>query len=216
MGQCFSDTASLTDFVNRPGVEDKQLTAHDLEEGFTKTAKYLNGKKKQITVVAVGGAINTMLLRSRASTADVDFFSVDRTNNKDLVGAIESTAKTMQLGKSWMNNHTALFIPPNTMNNIYNEAIRDNVIVFNKPGLKVVAAPWMYCLVAKLEKAGKAGNSKSYDMSDAAQYLMQESRRCKAKIKVADIQAKATEYGVTIQAAKVAELKALCGAYMEG
>ncbi|KAG1741541.1 uncharacterized protein EDB91DRAFT_333994 [Suillus paluster] len=216
MGQCFSDTASLTDFVNRPGEEDKQLTAQDLERGFNLTAEALKKEKKQITIVAVGGAINTMFLRSRASTGDVDFFSVDRTNHKVLQGAIESTAKTMQLGKGWMNNHTAIFIPADTMNNIYNEAIRNNVVVFNKPGLKVVAAPWMYCLVAKLEKAGKAGNSKSYDMSDAAQYLMQESRRCNAKIKVANIHAKAVEYGVKIQAAKVVELKAMCGAYMEG
>ncbi|KAG1865598.1 hypothetical protein C8R48DRAFT_772600 [Suillus tomentosus] len=54
-----------------PGVEDKQLTAEDIKRGLGLTAKHLKSKKKQITVVAVGGAINTILLRSRASTADV-------------------------------------------------------------------------------------------------------------------------------------------------
>ncbi|KAG1887665.1 hypothetical protein F4604DRAFT_1718011 [Suillus subluteus] len=172
MGQCFSDTASLTDFVNKPGVEDKQLTAQDINRGLDLTAKHLNGKKKQITC-------------SRASTADVDFFSVDTVNNPVLRDGIRSAAKTMQL------------------------AIRDGVVIFDKPGLKVVAAPWMYCLVAKLEKAGKRGNAKSYDMSDAAQYLIQESKRRGAKIKL-------KAYGVNIQEAQITQLKALCGGYMEG
>jgi hypothetical protein len=215
MGQCFSDTASLTDFVNKPGVEDKQLTAQDINRGLDLTAQHLKGKKKQITVVAVGGAINTILLRSRASTADVDFFSVDTVNNPTLRDGIRSAAKTMQLGEGWMNNHTALFITSDAKTNIYNEAIRDGVVIFDKPGLKVVAAPWMYCLVAKLEKAGNRGNAKSYDMSDASQYLIEESKRRGAKIKVADIEAKAKAYGVKIQEAQIEQLKALCGAYME-
>ncbi|KAG1836677.1 hypothetical protein C8R48DRAFT_793684, partial [Suillus tomentosus] len=69
-------------------------------------------RKKQRTVVAVGGAINTILLRSRASTADVNFFSLDTANNPVLRDGIKSAAKTMQLGEGWMNNHTALsFLP---------------------------------------------------------------------------------------------------------
>ncbi|KAG2109521.1 hypothetical protein DEU56DRAFT_688400, partial [Suillus clintonianus] len=115
------------------------LTAKDTNRGPDPTAaKHFKGKKKQITVVAVGGAINTILLHSRASTTDVDFFSVDSVDNPVLRDAIGSAAKTMQLGDGWMNNHTALFIPLNTIANIYNEAIRDGVVVFDKPGLKVV------------------------------------------------------------------------------
>ncbi|KAG2071449.1 hypothetical protein BDR04DRAFT_1231081 [Suillus decipiens] len=215
MSQCFSNTASLTGFVNKPGVKDKQLSAQYINRGLDITAKHLKDKKKQTTVITVGGTINTILC-SCASTADVDFFSVDTANNPILRDGIKSAAKAMQLGEGWMNNHTALFIAPNTMTNIYNEAIRDGVVIFNKPGLKVVAAPWTYCLVAKLEKAGKRGNAKSYDMSDAAQYLIQKSRRRGAKIKVADIKAKATGYGVNIQEAQVKQFKALCGGYMEG
>lgn len=146
----------------------------------------------------------------------MDFFSVDTVNNPVLRDGIKSAAKTMQLGEGWMNNHTALFIAPDTKTSLYNEAIRDGVVIFDQPGLKVVAAPWMYCLVAKLEKAGKRGNAKSYDMSDAAQYLIQESKRRGAKIKVADIEAKAKAYGIKIQEAQMKELKALCAGYMEG
>ncbi|KAG2085297.1 uncharacterized protein F5147DRAFT_589099, partial [Suillus discolor] len=187
-----------------------QLTAEDIKRGLGLTATHLKSKKKQITVVAVGGAINTILLRAlRASTADVDFFSIDAANNPVLRDGIKSAAKTMQLGEGWMNNHTALFIAPNTKTNLYNEAISDGVVIFDEPGLKVLAAPWMYCLVAKLEKAGKRGNAKSYDMSDAAQYLIQESKRRGAKIKVADIEAKAIAYGAEIQEAQIKELKAL-------
>ncbi|KAG1792536.1 hypothetical protein EV424DRAFT_1336413, partial [Suillus variegatus] len=159
------------------------------------TVKHLKSKKKQITVVAVGGAINTILLRSRASTADVDFFSLDTANNPVLRDGIKSAAKTMQLGEGWMNNHTALFIAPNTKTNLHNEAISDGAVIFDEPGLQVLAAPRMYCLVAKLEKAGKRGNAKSYDMSDASQYLIQESKRRGAKIKVADIRRKRSRTG---------------------
>ncbi|OAX38566.1 hypothetical protein K503DRAFT_651846, partial [Rhizopogon vinicolor AM-OR11-026] len=55
-------------------------------------------------------------------------------------------------------------------NKIYAEAISDGVVVFDGLGLKVLAAPWVYSLVAKLEKASKS-DGKSYDMQDAAQYI---------------------------------------------
>ncbi|KAG2097050.1 uncharacterized protein F5147DRAFT_816968, partial [Suillus discolor] len=193
------------------------LTAEDIKRGLGLTAKHLKSKKKQITVVAVGGAINMILLRAYSFNDLLMMMQLTISYKLPcFYGGCRVDAENIALGEGWTNNHTALFIAPNTKTNLYNEAISDGVVIFDEPGLQVLAAPWMYCLVAKLEKAEKKGNAKSYDMSDASQYLIQESKRRGAKIKVADIEAKAIAYGAKIQEAQIKELKALCGGYVDG
>lgn len=123
-------------------------------------AAELAKKKHQVVIVAVGGAINTILLGklivlndvmevrrltnflgTRASTADVDFFGDGKGVPEELKAATEAVTKKLGLAKGWLNNHTALFIDANKIEELYNEAIKDNIVVFNKTGLKVVAAP---------------------------------------------------------------------------
>jgi predicted nucleotidyltransferase len=115
MGNCCSDNApvNLTDFVNRPSDPEDILTAEKISEGLTRVAAVLNKAKKNVRIVAVGGAVNALLLRSRASTADVDFFYRTKTTNNDvssIVLAAEKVAKDLRISKGWLNNHTAVFL----------------------------------------------------------------------------------------------------------
>jgi hypothetical protein len=45
-----------------------------IEEGLKFVAKHLASKKLNVAIIAVGGVVNTLLLKSYASTGDVDFF----------------------------------------------------------------------------------------------------------------------------------------------
>jgi len=105
--------------------------------------------------------------------------------------------KKLGLAKGWLNNHTALFIDANKIEALYNEAIKDNIVVFDKTGLKVLAAPWRYSIVAKVEKAGKA-TAKPYDIKDAAAYLHKLIAVRKTPVKVSELKAWATEYKASI------------------
>lgn len=51
------------------------LTRQTLSTALHHVAKHIHKKNANITIIAVGGAVNTMYLRSRNTTHDVDFFN---------------------------------------------------------------------------------------------------------------------------------------------
>src|SRR5256885_3261316 len=53
------------------------LTRYGLQQALGAAARYLSNRNRNITIVAVGGAVNTILLRSRDTTHDVDFIHAD-------------------------------------------------------------------------------------------------------------------------------------------
>lgn len=81
-----------------------------------------------------------------------------------------------------------------TINDLYNEAIKQNEKVFSAKGLTVYAAPWNYALMTKLDRAAKQG-AKAYDMTDAVDYLARliHSRGGHA-VKKSELRAWATHY----------------------
>ncbi|THV01283.1 hypothetical protein K435DRAFT_776118 [Dendrothele bispora CBS 962.96] len=176
MGNCLSadDPLSLRDLVVQPGAPpEQQLTADVITKGLNAVASALNAKKLNLSIIAVGGAVNTLLLHTRQSTGDVDFFYRTKTKNEDVtqvITAADAARKTLQLDDHWLNNHTALFIQEGTIQLLYDEAVQQNEKVFTAPGLTVYAAPWRYALLTKLDRLSKTG-ARPYDMSDAVGYL---------------------------------------------
>jgi len=116
MGNRFSasDTISLRDLVIRPNAPPEQpMSAETIRQGLTSVAAILNSKHQIISIVAVGGAVNTLLLHTRESTGDVDFFYRTKTKHEDvtkIIVAADSTATRLKLGDHWLNNHTAIII----------------------------------------------------------------------------------------------------------
>ena len=116
MGNCLSanDTASLRDLVVRPGgPPEKPMTAEIIQQGLNSVAATLNSKRVNVVIVAVGGAVNTLLLRTRESTTDVDFFYRTKTKHEDVtrvIVAADAATTKLKLGDQWLNNHTAVFI----------------------------------------------------------------------------------------------------------
>jgi hypothetical protein len=105
---------SLSDLVVRPGVPPEQpMSADIIRQGLTTVAATLHSKGQNISIVAVGGAVNTLLLHTRESTGDVDFFYWTKTKNEDVtkvIVAANTAATKLKLGDQWLNNHTAIFI----------------------------------------------------------------------------------------------------------
>jgi len=116
MGNCLSadDAISLRDLVVRPDAPpEQQMTADTIRQGLNSVAATLNSKKLNISIIAVGGAVNTLLLHTRESTGDVDFFYRTKTKHEDVtrvIVAADAAATKLKLGDQWLNNHTAVFI----------------------------------------------------------------------------------------------------------
>src|SRR5260221_5487819 len=118
MGNCLSanGTITLRDIVVRPNVpqeSEQPMSAETIRQGLTNVAANLNSKHQNISIIAVGGAVNSLLLHTRESTGDVDFFYRTKTKHEDVtkvIVAAKSAATTLKLGDQWLNNHTAIFI----------------------------------------------------------------------------------------------------------
>ncbi|KAL6301013.1 hypothetical protein BKA93DRAFT_696654, partial [Sparassis latifolia] len=165
------------------------LTADKITQGLEKVASALKAKGRDISIIAVGGAVNTLFLHSRATTSDVDFFYRTKTKTEDVAAIIVAAydaSKSLKVGDQWLNNHTALFIEEGTIKELYDEAVTQNDLVFNKPGLKVYAAPWRYALAAKLDRLAKAG-ARPYDMDDAVEYLAHLIQKRGSAVKRAEL-----------------------------
>ena len=54
--------------------EHHDLNRDDLQQALTHAANYVNSKDTDIVMVTAGGAVNTILLQTRDTTNDVDFF----------------------------------------------------------------------------------------------------------------------------------------------
>ncbi|CAJ2514057.1 Uu.00g021760.m01.CDS01 [Anthostomella pinea] len=111
-----------------PGHEDPlpDLDRDILLTALNNVASYIKKKGGDVTVVAVGGAVNTIHLQSRSVTHDVDFYN-NHLTAKDfetpLNGAREAVKKHKSLEEDWFNNRTILFMPRDQCAALTDEAL---------------------------------------------------------------------------------------------
>jgi hypothetical protein len=153
------------------------LTAEDLATALGVVGDYLRKKRKNLILIAVGGAINTLYLHSRISTHDADFFSRNLTYEELTVlnKACQKASTTTGAPTRWLNNQTSLYLTHDVRLGLVAKAIAANVVIFQRGGLTLLAAPWRYSLCSKLNRIHQAIRDESkrrdYDIDDAAAYL---------------------------------------------
>ena len=135
--------------------------------------------------------MNTLLLQNRLSTHDIDFFGTNLNNNQrillDEAAEYADRQSRIPLGGEWFNNQGMLWLPPNVHSRVTQEALQQDEVVFQKRGLKVVAAPWNYALCGKLNRLVRRNEVRSYDATDAASYLHQYALRHGRPVSAAQI-----------------------------
>lgn len=142
----------------------------------------MRARGRNVKLVVVGGAVSTILLSSRRSTHDVDFFAEDL-NPKDsrLLKEAADEVRRMpgsNLEDGWFNNHTIYFIDVSLRKQLTKQGFAQNDIVFQAPGLTLYAAPWIYAFVSKLDRI-QGGGYRSHDPGDAAVFLDRWLKRTK-------------------------------------
>ncbi|KAM0555149.1 hypothetical protein ACHAPJ_006501 [Fusarium lateritium] len=154
-----------------------ELSRQQIIDAFQQMAEYLNECGVSIDCVAVDGAVNTVYLRTRESTHDVEFLVNDPASkdNATLSNAARfaNTKAQEKLGDGWFTNSMQLFMPRSAQTALVQEAKKQNELVFEHQGtnggLRVYAAPWSFALCSKLNRL--CDIDRSHDMDDAVAYL---------------------------------------------
>lgn len=159
---------------------DADLDRDTLLRALSDMASYLAEKGITAHIITVGGAVNTLYLRSRQSTHDVDFFLADPSSQEH--HAIHEAARHAnrqtngRLGGEWFNNSTQLFMAQGIQQTLASRALEQNIVVYEHVdrhgGLRLYAAPWAYAFCGKLNRLCDS-NPRPYDLEDAIQYLRQ-------------------------------------------
>ncbi|KGO68083.1 Protein of unknown function DUF2204 [Penicillium italicum] len=162
------------DGTGRPVIPGSfEINRDQLLLAFQYMADYLREKGVNLTIYVAGGAVNTIYLRSRHSTGDVDFFGSNEQSRllKDASKYAQQQSKS-QLGANWFNNSMSLFLNRALEQDLMGASHHQNAILFSKPGLTVYAVPWEYALCGKTDRLTKP-NKRPYDAADAVAYLHQ-------------------------------------------
>lgn len=157
-----------------------ELSAEDLLTALGHAASFIAERGANIIVIAVGGAVNTILLRTRPATHDIDFFNATLTRQQATLLSqatnhareLSRNSRMTELPQDWFNNRTTYFIPPDLRQELTQQALTQNEAIFTARGLTVLATPWEYAFCAKLDRVA-GGSPRSYDLSDAVSYLRQ-------------------------------------------
>ncbi|KAL9002477.1 MAG: hypothetical protein Q9188_004595 [Gyalolechia gomerana] len=181
------------DYNSRPiRVEDYELDRQTLRAALNTMADYIDSHRQEITVITVGGAVNTMMLRTRDSTHDLDFFGTNLDNAQrvllDEAARYAERRSATPLGAEWFNNQTMLWIPPDVHRTVTQEAMHQNEVVFYKKGLRVIAAPWNYAFCGKMNRLVRPDQARPYDLPDAVSYLRRYIEQRGGPVPVAAIQ----------------------------
>ncbi len=146
-----------------------------LEHALAVMAQYIQLHDEDLTIIIIGGAVNTILLESRQATHDIDFLgtNINKDQHKILMSAAAYARSRCQpkLEYGWLNNEVNLGLPTKILQQITREAIAQDEVVFHRRGLKVIAAPWELQLCGKMNRHASGGIVRPYDLSDAVVYL---------------------------------------------
>jgi hypothetical protein len=166
--------------------EEHDLDRQALEHSLELMAKYKHQQDQELTVIIIGAAINTLLLRNRCMTHNVDFFGTDIDNNqrRSLGHAVSSAERqsTSTLGASWFDNENEVTICDLDVHlKVTHEALAQTEIGFQRTGLKITASPWQFAFCAKVSRfaSGRKGGARPYDLTDAVSYLRRYTQRCR-------------------------------------
>lgn len=160
------------DNTGRPVVHRSfEINRDQLLRAFRYMAEYLRQQRTHLTIYVAGGAVNTIYLRSRHTTGDVDFFGANEQSRllRDASKYAQQRSKS-QLGASWFNNSMSLFLTRTLEQELMGASQRQNAVLFNEPGLTVYAVPWEYALCGKMDRLTKP-DKRPYDAADAVAYL---------------------------------------------
>lgn len=146
-----------------------------LRQGLDIVSDFVAHRRHRINVVAAGGAVNLLYLRSRATTHDIDIFGSNFGNDSRVLldqAMQEARRRLPALGTDWLNTETQMWMRGDMHRELTHAAEVQDDRVFDGAGLRIYAAPWEYAFTAKINRLlHPQGQARSYDLADAVVYI---------------------------------------------
>lgn len=165
----------LDQFGVRVQLVTRNIDRDALAVALKHVASFVAKRGEHVKIMAVGGAVSTLYLRSREATHDVDIFGSDF-NNQDRM-LLDEALKDAQrhstvLGTDWINTETQMWMPGQLHRQLTESTRQQDVKIFDEAGLNIYAAPWGYSFSGKINRLLTGGDqSRPYDLLDAVTYL---------------------------------------------
>ena len=201
--------------------DQADLSSQNISRALGFVAQYLRERNEDLVIIAVGGAVNTVLLKTRNVTHDVDFFgaTLDGRRLRMLreAGQFAIERSSVQLSQDWLNNATARM--PGVVENIdhlIQAAVEQNDVLFSERGLKVLAAPWRYAFVKKVSRLTQ-GTGRTYDAADAVAYIHQHIlRHGNMPVPIGEVRAWGNQYRALVPDIVLHQINTLYGETYRG
>lgn len=158
----------------------REVDENTLRQGLVIVSDFIARRGQHISVVAVGGAVNLLYLRSRATTHDVDIFGSNFSNEARMLvdEAMQDAQRRLPaLGTDWLNTETQMWMRGSMHAELTRTAEERDVRIFDGAGLRIYAATWEYAFSAKVNRLlHPQGQARVYDLADAVVYIHQYIR----------------------------------------
>ncbi|KJF61277.1 uncharacterized protein CIMG_12534 [Coccidioides immitis RS] len=126
-----------------------------------------------ITMISPGGYPAVAYFQNRSSTEDVDvIIDPEHAVDKDVATAIRNTMKQvgedLLFGRKWINEDVSMFLTPQARQSLFQDATKQNIVLWDGPHLRVLAAPLEWGLETKLRRLSTTPNHPKVvsDMND--------------------------------------------------
>ncbi|KAK4040764.1 hypothetical protein C8A01DRAFT_45966 [Parachaetomium inaequale] len=148
-----------------------------LRAALDRVSQYIAQRNRHLSVITVGGAVNTLYLRSRDTTHDVDVFGSDLGNQSRILldaAIYDAHHHIPALGTDWLNTETQMWMPGPMHSELTEMARQQNVQVYHSQSFTILAAPWEYAFTTKFSRILLGGDqARPYDLPDAVTYIHQ-------------------------------------------
>ncbi|KAL2795279.1 hypothetical protein BJX66DRAFT_171327 [Aspergillus keveii] len=99
-----------------------------------------------IRLVSAGGFLAVTYLKNRDSTGDIDYliepeFAQDQDIQSALREAVTSVAEQLAYNDDWINEAMAIFVTKEARESLFEQAEKQNIILFKGENLEILAAP---------------------------------------------------------------------------
>lgn len=110
-----------------------------------------------ITLLSAGGFLAVNFLRNRKSTGDLDYLLEPQwAHDNDIKGplhtAMVKAARQAGLTEDWANEEMAFFVPDGSRKRLFEEAEKQNIVLWEGTNLRVLAVPLEWALERKLRR----------------------------------------------------------------
>ncbi|PGH29216.1 hypothetical protein GX50_08051 [[Emmonsia] crescens] len=126
-----------------------------------------------ITMISPGGYIAVTYFENRISTEDIDvIIDPDYAGERDLLNLLRTTMMDvgdyLGYGKKWINDSVALFLTTPSRRSLFDDAKKQDIVLWSGENLRVLAAPLEWGLESKLRRLSAKPNhpKRVTDMSD--------------------------------------------------